>query len=94
MNGDDYTYDKCHRARIFARDAPRIHTISNFRAIMRYNDFKHDPLSRCPGVPGYCSGYSIACRDDLNDPNGTYPRPGLAIRNHAATDAKITSMKV
>lgn len=61
---------------------------------MRYNDFKHDPLSRCPGVPGYCSGYSIACRDDLNDPNGTYPRPGLGLRDHVATDAKITSMEV
>lgn len=61
---------------------------------MRYNDFKHDPLARCPGVPGYCAGYSIACRDDLNDPNGTYPRPGLGLRDHAATDAKITSMEV
>ena len=92
--GEDYTYEHCHRAQIFARDSPFIHSESNFRALMRYNNFKHDPLSRCDGTPGYCSGYSIACRDDLNDPNGTYPRPGLGLRNHAATDAKITSKKV
>ncbi len=64
------------------------------RAILRYNDFKHDPLSRCDGYPGYTGSYAIGARNDLNLKNGTYPRPGLGLRNHAATDGKITSYKV
>ena len=92
--GKDYSYDQCPRAQIFARDVPRVQSERSFRAILRYNDFKHDPLCRCPGVPGYSGSYAIGCRNDLNDPNGTYPRPGLGQRNHAATDGKITSLKV
>lgn len=92
--GDDYNYYKCHRAQIFARDIHKVQDLDSMKAIMRYNDFRHDPLSKCPGYPGYTSTYSLACRDDLNWKNGTYPRPNLGLRNHVATDAKFTSMKV
>ena len=92
--GDDYSYAKCPRARIFARDVPRVHDESSFRAMLRYNDFKHDPLSQCSGYPGYTGSYAIGCRNDLNLANGTYPRPGLGQRNHAATDGKITSLRL
>ena len=92
--GKDYSYSQCPRAQIFARDVGKVQSERSFRALLRYNDFKHDPLSRCPGIPGYTGSYAIGCRNDLNDPNGTYPRPGLGQRNHAATDAKITSLRV
>lgn len=93
-HGNDYSYTKCPRARIFARDVPHVQDESSFRAMLRYNDFKHDPLSRCAGYPGYTGSYAIGCRNDLNLANGTYPRPGLGQRNHAATDGKITSLRV
>ena len=90
--GDDYSYEKCPRARIFRRGIPAVQDLSSMRAILRYNDFRHDPLARCPGVPGYTGSYAIGCRNDLNLKNGTYPREGLGLRNHAATDGKITSV--
>lgn len=62
--------------------------------MMRYNDFKHDPLSACECNPPYTSQYTISSRSDLNDINGTYPFPALAFRNHMGTDAKITSYKM
>lgn len=92
--GDDYTYKKCRRAQIFDRDIHTVQDLDSMKAIMRYNDFRHDSLSLCGGYPGYTSTYTLACRDDLNWKNGTYPRPNLALRNHVATDAKFTSMKV
>ena len=30
----------------------------------------------------------------MNLKNGTYPREGLGLRNHAATDGKITSLRL
>ena len=92
--GKDYSYTECPRAQIFARDVHTVTGLSPMRAILRYNDFKHDPLSRCDGYPGYTGSYAIGARNDLNLKNGTYPRPGLGLRNHAATDGKITSYKV
>ena len=92
--GDDYSYEKCPRAQIFARDVHKVQDLSSFRAMLRYNDFRHDPLSKCDGYPGYCGSYAIAARYDLNLKNGTYPRPNLGLKNHAAIDAKFTSVKV
>ena len=92
--GKDYSYTECPRAQIFASDVHTVTGLYPMRAILRYNDFKHDPLSRCDGYPGYTGSYAIGARNDLNLKNGTYPRPGLGLRNHAATDGKITSYKV
>lgn len=89
--GDWFTHDKNPRARIFARDQGKVHDMDSMAALMRYNDFQHDPLSACDCKPQpYSAENAIACRDDLNPP-GTYPIPALGPRNHAATDAKITS---
>ena len=92
--GDDYKYETSRRNLIFLRDAPKVQDLQGFREIMRSNDFRHDPLSKCEGYPGYCGSYAISARYDLNLKNGTYPRDNLGLKNHAGTDAKITSMKV
>lgn len=73
--------------------------------MMMYNDYTHDEFSKCDGTPGYSASLAIACRGDLNDPNGisfvvilmilgTYPLPGLGFGNHVNTDGKIISKKV
>lgn len=73
--------------------------------MMMYNNYTHDEFSKCDGTPGYSASLAIACRGDLNDPNGisfvvilmilgTYPLPGLGFGNHVNTDGKIISKKV
>lgn len=38
---------------------------------MRYNDYMHDPLSRCENCnPPYSACNAIAARNDLNPANG------------------------
>ena len=40
-------------------------------------------------------GFSaISARGDLNDPNGTYPLPGMGHVNHAALDYKAQCFKL
>jgi len=59
--------------------------------LMRYNDYKHDPLSKCDCNPPYSAENAISARCDLNPANGVYPFPALGHRQHGATDAKLTS---
>ena len=59
--------------------------------LMRYNNFKHDPLSRCDCIPPYSGENAIAARNDLNPANGTYPFGALGHRSHTATDMKLTT---
>lgn len=89
--GDWFTWDKCPRANIFRRDQDKVTDLDAMQAIMRYNDFTHDPLSRCNCTPPYSGENAIASRSDLNPANGVYPFGALGRRAHGATDAKITS---
>jgi len=57
--GDAYSYSKCPRAQIFNRDYAKAGTIDGMQWIMRYNDYKNDPLSM--GDPGN----AISSRFDL-----------------------------
>ena len=41
--------------------------------LMRYNDFKHDPLSKCDCSPPFSGENAISARNDLNPKSGTYP---------------------
>ncbi|KAL0223545.1 hypothetical protein P9112_002935 [Eukaryota sp. TZLM1-RC] len=72
--GDQYDYDKCPRARIFARDAPKVSNYLMFKELMRSNNFETDPLSL--GSPKN----AIASRYDLDKENP---------RAHGAIDAKV-----
>jgi len=92
--GNWFTYDKNPRAQIFKRDQGKIKNMDGMYAMMRYNDFMHDPLSRCDCNPPYSAENAIAARNDLNKANGTYPFKALGHRSHGATDAKITSMNL
>jgi len=81
--GNEYSYSKCARAQIFARDQGKVNTESEYMKIMRYNDYQKDPLA----LQDACRGISARC--DLNVPwatsntmNGWSP--------FGATDAKMT----
>lgn len=89
--GDFFTHAKNPRARIFARDHKKVVDLNSLIKLMRYNNYKVDPLSKCNCTPPYSAANAIAARCDLNDPNGVYPNPVLGQRNHGATDVKVTS---
>lgn len=89
--GDWFTYDRTPRALIFKRDHVKVNDTSSMIALMRYNDYLHDPLSRCNCTPPYSGENAIACRNDVNPINGTYPFPALGHRSHTATDMKLTT---
>jgi hypothetical protein len=88
---DFFSLTGCPRARIFAARAPKVTTLEDMMFLMRYNDFQHDPMSRCNGWPGYSGRLAIAARSDLDPANGTYSIPNLERRASGAIDAKIGS---
>ncbi|CAG2104670.1 unnamed protein product [Medioppia subpectinata] len=89
--GDFFSYEKTARALIFRRDQNKVTDLDSLYKLMRYNDFKNDPLSRCNCSPPYTAEYAIAARCDLNDPNGRYPIDSLGFRSHGAIDVKLTN---
>lgn len=59
-------------------------------SLLRYNNFKEDPLSRCEGCnPPENGENAISARSDLNPANGTYPFGALRQRPHGGTDMKV-----
>ncbi|XP_075982708.1 putative phospholipase B-like 2 [Anticarsia gemmatalis] len=90
--GDWFGYHTNPRAKIIKKKQASISNLRDMYYAMRYNDFRHDPLSRCARCrPPYSACNAIAARNDLNPANGTYPFRALGHRSHGATDAKITS---
>ncbi|XP_022093226.1 putative phospholipase B-like 2 [Acanthaster planci] len=89
--GSFFIYDKAPRANIFRRDHHKVTDLASMIKLMRYNDFQHDPFSRCNCTPPYSGENGISARSDLNPPNGTYPFPALGFRCHGGTDMKVTS---
>nr|CAH0106100.1 unnamed protein product [Daphnia galeata] len=90
--GDWFTYDKTPRALIFNRDQSKVTDMDSMIRMMRYNDYRNDPLSRCEKCePKYSGENAISARNDLNPANGTYPFHALSHRSHGATDCKVTS---
>jgi len=55
------SYEHCVRANIFRRDQTKVNSVETMEKMIRYNDYKHDPLSL--GNPGY----AIASRNDLRE---------------------------
>lgn len=59
-------------------------------SLIRYNNFKEDPLSQCEGCDPLANGENaISARSDLNPANGTYPFGALRQRQHGGTDMKV-----
>ncbi|GHP11886.1 phospholipase B domain containing [Pycnococcus provasolii] len=48
-------YQLAPRAKIFRRDAGNVHDLDGLKAILRYNDFKHDPYSGGSPFGAICS---------------------------------------
>ncbi|XP_077491383.1 putative phospholipase B-like 2 isoform X2 [Amblyomma americanum] len=89
--GDWFTYDRTPRALMFKRDHSKVQDMDSMVRLMRYNDYKNDPLSRCNCTPPYSAENAISARSDLNPENGTYPFPSLGHRAHGGTDMKLTN---
>jgi hypothetical protein len=60
--GTSYSYDLAPRAQIFRRDASSVQDIDDFKTLMRYNDYLHDPISAGNPMAAICS------RGDLLNP--------------------------
>ena len=73
---DSYDYSGCARENIFRRDESKVNDIKSFFDLLRYNDFKNDPLSK--GDPGNV----IAYRGDLDTSHSCF----------GATDLKFSSI--
>ncbi|XP_064620556.1 putative phospholipase B-like 2 [Lineus longissimus] len=89
--GDWFSYENGPRAKIFRRDHGKVVDMETMVHLMRYNDFKNDPVSRCNCTPPYSGENAISARSDLNPASGTYPFGALGHRLHGGTDMKVTS---
>uniref|UniRef100_A0A914GPK4 Phospholipase B-like n=1 Tax=Globodera rostochiensis TaxID=31243 RepID=A0A914GPK4_GLORO len=97
QKGNDFywfSWKTCPRAKIFARDQHTVVDLDSLTKLMRYNDYTHDPYSRCNCTPPYTAEAAISARGDLNPANGTYEMPGMGHANHAALDYKGTDYKM
>ena len=93
--GDYFTYESSPRALIFKRDHAKVKDVASMTKLMRYNDYLHDPLSRCEAcTPKQNAEFAISARNDLNPPNGTYPFKGIGYGNLGGTDMKLTSVEM
>eukprot|EP00050_Salpingoeca_kvevrii_P007624 m.297426 g.297426 ORF g.297426 m.297426 type:complete len:604 (+) comp13608_c0_seq1:73-1884(+) len=100
--GDWFSYERTPRARIFARNHTSVTDLESMKRLMRYNNYKADPLSTqlntCQFIgwtnctPPYTTENTIATRGDLNPADGVYGFAAFKQRNHVATDAKIMSV--
>lgn len=88
--GEFFSYTRNARARLFRRDHATVVDVPSLQRLMRYNDYRHDPLSRCDCTPPFSAELAIAARGDLNAANGSYSLPFLGLRDHAETDTKIS----
>ncbi|XP_075686392.1 putative phospholipase B-like 2 isoform X2 [Rhinoderma darwinii] len=93
--GDWFSYSKTPRAQIFRRNNTFVQDLQSMVKLMRYNDFLHDPLSRCESCDPKQNGENaISARSDLNPANGTYPFGAMRQRQHGGTDMKVTSYEL
>lgn len=86
-----HNWAQCPRAKIFKRDHHKVVNIDELQKLMRYNDYQHEPFSRCKCDPPYSAEAGISARGDLNPINGTYEWSGMGHRNHGGLDFKGTN---
>ncbi|XP_056274804.1 putative phospholipase B-like 2 [Pseudoliparis swirei] len=90
--GPWFSLDDNPRAQIFRRNQTTVKDMDSMVRLMRYNNFKEDPLSKCDGCDPPANGENaISSRSDLNSANGSYPFGALRQRSHGGTDMKMTS---
>ncbi|KAA0716181.1 putative phospholipase B-like 2 [Triplophysa tibetana] len=90
-----FSFSENPRAQIFRRNQTLITDIESMVRLMRYNNYKEDPLSVCDDcVPVQNGENAISARSDLNPANGTYPFGALRQRAHGGTDMKLTGYEM
>ena len=92
--GNWFSYEKTPRALIFKRDQRKVKDLHSMQRLMRYNDYKNDPLSSCNCTPPYSAENAISARCDLNPKDGVYPFESLGHRSHGGTDMKLTNYEM
>ncbi|XP_065149185.1 putative phospholipase B-like 2 [Paramisgurnus dabryanus] len=93
--GSWFSFSENPRAQIFRRNQTLVTDIESMVRLMRYNNYKDDPLSRCNECDPVQNGENtISARSDLNPANGTYPFGALRQRSHGGTDMKMTSYEM
>ncbi|XP_078362141.1 putative phospholipase B-like 2 [Oculina patagonica] len=92
--GSWFSYNGAPRAQIFKRDHNKVVDMDSMMKLMRYNDYQHDPLSRCNCTPPYSGENAISARSDLNPADGKYPFGALGHRQHGGIDAKVTNSEM
>lgn len=80
-DSESWSHSNCSRALIFERDAPTVQTMEDLKRVMRYNDWREDPLSEDH------ASHAVAARFDLETD------PALASLE-GAVDAKVTSLEL
>ncbi|CAN7988693.1 unnamed protein product, partial [Ixodes pacificus] len=90
--GNYYSYDMSPRAQIFRREHSKVEDVDTMSGLMRYNNYTHDPASRCNCTPPYNPVYAIASRYDLLDPKGSYDVPRMFRRAVGAIDMKVSAI--
>ena len=90
--GAYYSLLNTSRANIFRREAGSVVDLVSMQRVIRYNEFKTDPLSTlgCGDTPPYSATNAIADRSDLNEKKGNYVIPDLGFGDSGGIDAKIT----
>lgn len=73
-----WSHANCSRAKIFQRDAPQISSYDDLKRVMRYNNWREDPLSSAHASHAVASRYDLETDPKLFTLNG-------------AIDAKVTS---
>ncbi|KAF1326373.1 Peptidyl-prolyl cis-trans isomerase, partial [Globisporangium splendens] len=73
-----WSHANCTRAKIFQRDAPQVQSLDDLKRIMRYNNWREDPLS------SHHASHAVASRYDLEEDPQWFALDG-------AIDAKVTS---
>uniref|UniRef100_A0A1I8A841 Phospholipase B-like n=2 Tax=Steinernema glaseri TaxID=37863 RepID=A0A1I8A841_9BILA len=91
---DWFSWQNAPRARIFRRDHNKVVDLDSLTKLMRYNNYKNDPFSRCNCTPPYTAEAGISARGDLNPSNGTFPLRGMGHVNHGGLDYKGTNVKL
>lgn len=92
--GSWFSYEGAPRAQMFKRDHGKVVDMDSMMKLMRYNDYQHDPLSRCNCTPPYSGENAISARSDLNPADGKYPFGALGHREHGGIDAKVTNSEL
>ena len=100
-DGNYFSYDENYRRLIFARNESLVTDLESIQALIRYNDYLHDPLSIVP-YKGNCSGcvqrnaeLSISARADLTPPNESWGSLFFDIgeQDLAGIDGKVVSLR-